>query len=121
MSLHSLLQPLPSIVMQGITPVDEKENPHADSREGNSLHDPRMEASQCGARVSQDSDEDKTEDDIIYVKGEPVIRTGSDVSHFLVDVRDDGDPALTFRSLSIGTIFACLGAALCQARVFRNT
>ena len=49
-----------------------------------------------------DLDEDESnEDDVVYVKGEPVITTGSDVSHFLVDVRDDGDPALTFHSLFI--------------------
>ncbi|KAI6006134.1 OPT oligopeptide transporter protein-domain-containing protein [Pisolithus albus] len=54
-----------------------------------------------------------------FVKGEPVITTGRDVSLYLVDVRDDGDPALTFRSLFIGTIFACLGAALCQIYEFK--
>ena len=92
--------------------VDEKENPRADSREGNGVRDPRKEASECDERIPQNMDEDKNEDD-----AEPVIETGSDVSRFLVDVRDDSDPALTFRSLSIGTIFACLGAALCQASV----
>ena len=66
-----------------------------------------------------DLDEDESnEDDVVYVKGEPIITTGSDVSRFLVDVRDDGDPALTFRSLFIGTVFACLGATLCQVRLF---
>lgn len=57
--------------------------------------------------------------DAIFVKGEPVIATGRDVSFYLVDPRDDGDPALTFRSLFIGTIFACLGAALCQIYAFK--
>jgi hypothetical protein len=46
--------------------------------------------------------------------GEPVITTGLDVSRYVVDIRDDEDPALTFRSLTIGTVFAGLGAALCQ-------
>ncbi|EGO04039.1 hypothetical protein SERLA73DRAFT_102396 [Serpula lacrymans var. lacrymans S7.3] len=44
----------------------------------------------------------------------PVVSTGKDVSRYLVDLRDDGDPALTFRSLLIGTVFAGLGAALNQ-------
>ncbi|KAF4583571.1 hypothetical protein EYR38_002324 [Pleurotus pulmonarius] len=47
-------------------------------------------------------------------KEEPIIRTGEDVSKYLVDVRDDGDPAITFRSMVLGTLFAALGAALCQ-------
>ena len=54
------------------------------------------------------------EADVVRIKGEPVIRTGRDVSHFLVDLRDDGDPALTFRSLVIGTLFACVRAANSQ-------
>ena len=66
-----------------------------------------------------DLDEDESnKDDVVYVKGEPIITTGSDVSRFLVDVRDDGDPALTFHSLFIGTVCACLGATLCQVRLF---
>ena len=100
--------------MQGVTPVDDKENPHVDSTEGNGLCYPQKEASQCSETFSLDSDEDKNEDDIVNVKGEPIIMTGTDVSHFLVDVRDDGNPALKFHSLSVGTIFACLGAALGQ-------
>jgi len=46
-----------------------------------------------------------------FINGEPVITSGSDVSNYAVDVRDDGDPALTFRSLFIGTVVAGLGAA----------
>lgn len=53
-------------------------------------------------------------DSVLLVNGEPVIRNGEDVSNFLFDVRDDGDPALTFRSLVLGTVFAALGAAMCQ-------
>ncbi len=57
------------------------------------------------------------DEEVEYVNGEPVITSGRDVSRYLVDVRDDGDPALTFRSLFIGTVFAGLGAALCQVRL----
>lgn len=57
-------------------------------------------------------------DSVKYVNGEPVITTGRDVSRFLVDVRDDGDPALTFRSFVLGTVFAGLGASLVQVRHF---
>ena len=52
--------------------------------------------------------------EVVYVRGEPVISNGRDVSRFLIDPRDDEDPAISFRSLVIGTVFAGLGAALCQ-------
>lgn len=52
------------------------------------------------------------------INGEPVIRTGRDVSCFLVELRDDGDPALTFRSLVIGTLFACVRAVNSQLGFF---
>ena len=51
-----------------------------------------------------------------YHNGEPVITTGRDVSRFVVDIRDDEDPALTFRSIFLGTIFAAMGAALGQVQ-----
>ena len=58
----------------------------------------------------------KTVDDeeVHRFNGEPVITNGTDVSRYVVDLRDDGDPALTLRSLTLGTVFAGLGAALCQ-------
>jgi OPT family oligopeptide transporter len=59
------------------------------------------------------------EDDALYVKGEPVITSGRDVSRFVVDLRDDGDEALTLRSLVLGTIWAGLGAALYQIYLFK--
>ncbi|KAH9890519.1 oligopeptide transporter [Cubamyces lactineus] len=59
------------------------------------------------------------DDEVQYVNGEPVITTGRDVSRYLVDTRDDHDPAVTFRSLVIGTVFAGLGAALCQIYLFK--
>jgi hypothetical protein len=52
----------------------------------------------------------------IFHNGEPVITTGYwyDVSRFVVDIRDDEDLALIFRSMFLGTIFAGMGAALSQ-------
>ncbi|KAH8093910.1 OPT oligopeptide transporter protein-domain-containing protein [Cristinia sonorae] len=57
--------------------------------------------------------------DVRYVNGEPVITTGRDVSKYVVDIRDDGDPAITFRSLFLGTVFAGLGATLFQIYQFK--
>ncbi len=69
--------------------------------------------SSLGSKLESFKHED---DDTVFVNGEPVIRSGRDVSRYLIDTRDDGDPSLTFRSLFIGTVFAGLGAALCQVR-----
>ena len=52
-------------------------------------------------------------------KGEPVITTGFDVSRFVVDIRDDEDPALTFRSMFLGTMFAGMGAALSEVNFWQ--
>lgn len=60
---------------------------------------------------------DSDDDSVKYVHGEPVITTGKDVSRFAVDLRDDGDQAFTLRSIVLGTVFAGLGAALCQVRL----
>ncbi|OBZ73648.1 Oligopeptide transporter 1 [Grifola frondosa] len=69
---------------------------------------------------SQTEDRDYASNgDVQYVNGEPVVTTGCDVSRFLVDTRDDGDPALTFHSLVLGTVFAGLGAALFQIYIFK--
>ena len=66
--------------------------------------------------LDKDSDVEDYSDreSVLLVNGEPVIRSGEDVSNYLFDVRDDGDPALTFRSIVLGTVFAALGAAMCQ-------
>lgn len=56
----------------------------------------------------------ESDGDLVFLNGEPVVVTGRDVSRFVVDIRDDGDDALTFRSFVIGTVLAGLGATLCQ-------
>ncbi|KAL0580004.1 hypothetical protein V5O48_002007 [Marasmius crinis-equi] len=52
-------------------------------------------------------------------KGEPVVTSGADVSKYIVELRDDGDDALTYRSLFLGTVIAGLGAALDQIYYFK--
>ena len=61
-----------------------------------------------------DSEKNSIYSDTVFVNGEPVITNGKDISRYIVDLRDDGDPSLTFRSIVLGTIFAGLGAALYQ-------
>ncbi len=62
-------------------------------------------------------DEDANEKPL-YVNGEPVISSGRDVSSYLVDLRDDGDPPFTFRSVVLGTVIGGLGAALYQVGLY---
>ena len=66
-------------------------------------------------------DDNSLEDDSkpIFHNGEPVITAGRDVSRFVVDIRDDEDAALTFRSMFLGTIFAGMSAALSQVSNFK--
>ena len=73
-----------------------------------------------GEKLAVDYSDEKTsqtsgsgdDSSVKYVNGEPVITTGRDVSKYLVDLRDDGDPAITFRSLVCGTVIGALGSAL---------
>ncbi|OJJ52396.1 hypothetical protein ASPSYDRAFT_62902 [Aspergillus sydowii CBS 593.65] len=71
--------------------------------------------------VDRDSDAGhvQADDGVQYVKGHPVIRTGTDVSKFIVSDRDDGDPALTFRSIVLGTIFTALSSVITILYVFK--
>ena len=55
-----------------------------------------------------------TNEKLLYVHGEPIITSGRDVSKYLVDLRDDGDPPFTLRSIVLGTVIGGLGAALYQ-------
>ncbi|KAG5640108.1 hypothetical protein DXG03_001188, partial [Asterophora parasitica] len=69
--------------------------------------------------TSVEADNADDEEEVTYLKGEPVVDSGRDVSRFVVDIRDDGDNALTFRSMVLGTVLAGLGAALCQIYLFK--
>ncbi|KAG8412708.1 hypothetical protein J3458_013149 [Metarhizium acridum] len=75
--------------------------------------------------TSQDrhtADADSQENDgTTHVKGHPVIRNGADVSKYLVSDRDDGDAALTFRSILLGTAFTALSSVITMLYTFKPT
>jgi hypothetical protein len=76
----------------------------------------------AGSSVGTDSSVELGQEDndgVRLVNGEPVIQNGKDVSRFLFTTRDDGDPAITLRSVVLGTVFAGLGAAMCQIYLFK--
>ena len=61
-------------------------------------------------------DDESTDQEALIVNGEPVIQTGLDIAKYAIDLRDDNDPSLTFRSIVLGSMFAALGATLSQVR-----
>ncbi|KAK7214772.1 hypothetical protein V2G26_002775 [Clonostachys chloroleuca] len=69
----------------------------------------------------EEHSDDSRESDTTYVNGHPVIRDGFDVSKFLISVRDDGDPALTFRSIVLGSVFTALSSVITMLYVFKPT
>lgn len=98
--------------LRAAPPSDEKLSYEKASDVDSQVVDPNDAYLEKGDRASDAAS------DTVFVNGEPVIRTGEDVSRYAVDVRDDGDPALTFRSIVLGTVFAGLSAALGQVRAF---
>jgi len=90
----------------GVSSPDAKEKQNEAGSDSVEIADEKLDT------YIQSLNEDETP---VYRNGEPVITTGRDVSRFAVDIRDDGDEALTFRSIFLGSLFAVMGAALSQA------
>ncbi len=95
-------------------PADVQEHLPASAEKGGKASLDGKEAYSDSEKSSQLDLDDAS---VVRLKGEPVVTTGKDVSRYVVDVRDDGGEALTFRSFILGTVFAGLGAALCQVCV----
>jgi hypothetical protein len=72
------------------------------------------EKKEASLYLDKSSDFEDADEKPQYVKGEPVINSGRDVSRYLVDLRDDQDPPFTLRSVVLGTVIGGLGAALYQ-------
>ncbi|TVY83033.1 Oligopeptide transporter [Lachnellula suecica] len=47
------------------------------------------------------------------------VRPGADISRFTISTRDDGDPALTFRSIILGSVFAALSSVINMLYFFK--
>ncbi|KAK7917608.1 peptide transporter [Apiospora marii] len=59
-------------------------------------------------------EKDTASDDVIIV-------TGHDAAHHLLSLRDDGDPAITFRGMVLATIFSGFQATMYQIYQFKPT
>ncbi|ORX37672.1 OPT oligopeptide transporter [Kockovaella imperatae] len=87
--------------LQQTLPEDEKDS-HKNPSDG--------ESGSIGVKENGDDDFDSV-----------IIRTGADASEHLLSVRDDGDPALTFRSIVLGTAVSAFQAVMNQIYNFKPT
>ncbi|KXJ87309.1 oligopeptide transporter-like protein [Microdochium bolleyi] len=64
--------------------------------------------------VDSDGEKDRASEDVIIV-------TGADAAAHLLPMRDDGEPALSFRSIFLATILSCFQAVMYQIYQFKPT
>ena len=110
-SAFSPLSTLPSISIIGYA---ERQQSIDDAKSDMGASSEKAGYSDIDKVKEASSDNISYDEDALLINGESVIRTGLDVSKFAVDIRDDHDPAMTFRSFLLGTMFAGLGSALGQ-------
>lgn len=113
------------------TPMSEKED-RSDKDGADKVQEsveryvvPTIGAGGAGSEEQRFKARDKSFDElngtseVELVNGEPVIRNGNDVSRFIVSTRDDGDDALTFRSIVLGTIFTAFSSTITIIYIFK--
>ncbi|KAK8877066.1 OPT oligopeptide transporter [Apiospora arundinis] len=61
-----------------------------------------------------EQEKDRASEDVIII-------TGADAAHHLLPMRDDGDPAITFRGMVLATIFSGFQAVMYQIYQFKPT
>ncbi|KAJ5757700.1 uncharacterized protein N7511_006394 [Penicillium nucicola] len=54
-----------------------------------------------------------------FIDGHPVIETGVHVSQYLISLRDDEDPPVTFRSILLGSMFTALASVIQMLYLFK--
>lgn len=87
---------------------EEKDSKLGDERAGSDKVERAASESSGEEVVANRLDKDGTAGDDV------IIRSGRDASEHLLSLRDDGDPILTFRSILLGTAFACFQASMNQ-------
>lgn len=79
-----------------------------------------LDEKQAGRKVDvtaaalPDDFEDNADPAALGTHDDTIIRTGEDASLHLLPIRDDGDPALTFRSIVLATALSCFQAVMSQ-------
>lgn len=69
--------------------------------------DPHVTTTSFSGSGDDGNEDDRNSEDVIIV-------TGADAAAHLLPLRDDGDPALTFRSLVLASALACFQSVMYQ-------
>jgi len=82
---------------------------------------PEIEISAAGDELKDDRYNSSDEKNVIpdlasYDLDDPdkIIKSGADAAQYMLSDRDDGDPAITIRSMVLGTAFAAFYASISQ-------
>lgn len=97
-------------IIGGLNPIEGKVvsiPTHADINEKMRTTVDDTETSPVGTKGASDRDNDNDSEDAIII-------TGADAAAHLLPMRDDGDPALTFRSLVLASCLSAFQAVMYQ-------
>lgn len=99
------------------------------SKEHKPLAEANLETNKDEDKVEEQLDEEERHEQEANVlagnmstevaNGHPIINTGMDVPRFIVSDRDDGDPAITFRALVLGTAFTAFACVINMLYMFK--
>lgn len=76
--------------------------------------DPQVTTTSFSGSGDDGNEDDRNSEDVIII-------TGADAAAHLLPLRDDGDPALTFRSLVLASALACFQSVMYQIYMFKPT
>lgn len=117
--------------MSAITPVDElsqlpvltshDDSPISEKPPSFSSDDEKKEKVEVSEPAPVPVNAEYEGEDVVPNKGERVIRSGKDVSAYLISDRDDGDACFTFRSVTLGFLGSAFQASLSQIYNFKPT
>ncbi|MCO5588278.1 hypothetical protein L7F22_042233 [Adiantum nelumboides] len=93
-------------------PVDVTTEKTLDEKEDGNNEKGLTEAEKANFVLEEDSEDSEPD---------RVIRDGYDVSQYLLSIRDDQDPCLTFRSLTLGLALGAFQATMSQIYMFKPT
>ncbi|KAK3994331.1 OPT oligopeptide transporter [Cladorrhinum sp. PSN332] len=113
-----------TIVLGGVNPVEGKvvEIPNHDA-----INAALDEKSAAAPTYVSDGDSNGNKETVVVDSADDsdnegaIIITGSDAAKYLLPMRDDGEPALSFRSLFLASCLACFQAVMSQIYSFKPT
>lgn len=94
--------------------INEKMSLNIDRDEEKRAADPEKDGGDHGIKAVSDDDDDSRHDKDEEVPEGQIIITGLDAATYLLPLRDDFQPALTFRSLFLASGLCCFQAVMSQ-------